>query len=145
MFCPNCGKDAGASKFCPECGAKVEVVAEKSPLEQKYDECFSKKISVAFKSPSTCKWTPLEPSMIKEGSVNILEGFKYKAKQCKYIETYIDAANSYGAMLREELRILIDNEGNPTRVVHKVKGVGMLTNMIAAKQDNWADLPGVKI
>lgn len=26
MFCPNCGKDAGESKFCPECGAEVSVL-----------------------------------------------------------------------------------------------------------------------
>ncbi len=26
MYCPNCGKDAGDSKFCPDCGTKVEVI-----------------------------------------------------------------------------------------------------------------------
>ena len=30
MYCPNCGKDAGESKFCPECGAKISDGTEVS-------------------------------------------------------------------------------------------------------------------
>ena len=28
MNCPNCGKDAVKSKFCPECGTKIENADE---------------------------------------------------------------------------------------------------------------------
>ena len=31
MYCPNCGKDAGESKYCPECGSEVTV--RESPSE----------------------------------------------------------------------------------------------------------------
>ena len=27
MFCPNCGKDCGSAKFCPECGTKLQHIA----------------------------------------------------------------------------------------------------------------------
>ena len=26
MFCPNCGKDCGEFKFCPECGTQLEAI-----------------------------------------------------------------------------------------------------------------------
>ena len=29
-FCPNCGRDVGGSKFCPECGTKIEIEKPKS-------------------------------------------------------------------------------------------------------------------
>jgi len=29
MFCPNCGKDCGSAKFCPECGQKLQGKPEK--------------------------------------------------------------------------------------------------------------------
>ena len=35
MFCPNCGKDCGSAKFCPECGQKLQGKFEqeqKSPV-----------------------------------------------------------------------------------------------------------------
>ena len=34
MFCPNCGKDCGSAKFCPECGEKLQQVAKKDAVWQ---------------------------------------------------------------------------------------------------------------
>lgn len=114
-------------------------VKEKSPLEMQYEEVFSKHIINAFKSPSSCKWPDLKSDMVVKGS------FKFDGKEnyCTYIQTYIDATNSYGAMLREELRLVIDDNGKITRALQKAKttGVtllGMLAN--AALKNTWIDI-----
>lgn len=121
------------------------VTETKSPFEKKYDECFSNHIIQVFKSPSTCKWPPLKEDMIKEGTVKILEGWSYVPKYVRYIETYIDAANSYGAMLRKQLRIVINEEGDPQLVLEKVTGTGLITGALLANSDDWAPLAGVKL
>ena len=123
----------------------ADVAVEKSPLEQKYDDCFANHIINVFKSPASCKWPPLTEDMIKEGTVNILEGWSYKPKQVRYIETYIDAPNSYGALLRKKLRIVINGEGTPQMVIEKVEGNGLITGLLTANTDDWAPLAGVKL
>ncbi len=72
-------------------------VKEKTELEKRYDEVFSNRIINVFKSPASCKWPELTPDMVKKGEIKIVG----KLTQCTYIETYIDAPNSYGAMLRK--------------------------------------------
>lgn len=115
------------------------AVEEKTPLEKKYDECFEKHIINVFKSPSSCKWPRLTEEMIKEGDVSILDGWSYKNKHVRYIETYIDAPNSYGAMLRKKLRIVIDGEGTPQMVLDNVKG------LLGGESENWMPLTGVSL
>ena len=114
-------------------------VKEKSPLEKQYDEVFSSHIINAFKSPASCKWPELESSMIKKGSMKI----NSKLTDCTYIETYIDAPNSYGAMLRKKLRLVMDDEGKITRALQELQTSGVtLLGVIAnaANKDNWTDI-----
>lgn len=41
MFCPNCGKDCGEFKFCPECGTQVRLL-ESDDTDQKEKGVFPK-------------------------------------------------------------------------------------------------------
>lgn len=120
-------------------GSSLVQTKEKTPLELQYDEVFSKHIINAFKSPSSCKWPELTAEMVVKGA------FKFDGKEnyCTYISTYVDAPNSYGAMLREELRLIVDDNGKITRALQKAKtsGVtllGMLAN--AALKNTWVDI-----
>ena len=120
-------------------GAEPIPAKEKSPLELQYDEVFSKHIVKAFKSPASCKWPELTSEMIIKGS------FKYDGKenQCTYISTYIDAPNSYGAMLRQELRLIIDDNGKIIRAMQKLQTSGVtLLGMLANTtwKDTWSDI-----
>lgn len=122
-------------------GATVESTPtkEKSPLEVQYDEVFSKHIVNAFKSPASCKWPELTSEMIIKGSFK----FDGKENQCTYIATYIDAPNSYGTMLRKELRLVINDDGKIIRALEKLQTtgttlLGMLAN--AALKDTWGDI-----
>lgn len=114
-------------------------VKEKSPLEKQYDEVFANHIINAFKSPSSCKWPELESRMIKKGFIKI----NSKLTDCTYIETYIDAPNSYGAMLRKKLRLVMNDEGKITRALQELQTnsvtlLGAIAN--AANKDNWTDI-----
>lgn len=114
-------------------------VKEKTELEKQYDEVFSKHIVNVFKSPASCKWAELSSDMIKKGTIKI----NSKETQCTYIETWIDAPNSYGAMLRKQLRLVIDDNGTITRALQEVQTNGVtLLGMIAnaANKDNWMDI-----
>lgn len=114
-------------------------VKEKTDLEKQYDNVFSNHIVNAFKSPSSCKWPELKPEMIKKGSFKILG----KLTDCTYIETYIDAPNSYGAMLRKQLRLVIEDDGKITRALHQFQTTGVtLLGAIAnaAIKDSWCDI-----
>lgn len=122
-------------------GSGVPAVApkEKSPLEIQYDEVFSNHIINAFKSPASCKWPELTTDMIVKGTLK----FDAKENQCTYVDTYIDAPNSYGAMLRQKIRLVVDENGKITRALQELKtsGVtllGMLAN--AALKDSWGDI-----
>lgn len=114
-------------------------IKEKSPLELQYDEVFSKHIINVFKSPASCKWPELTSEMIVKGTVK----FDSKENECTYIETYIDAPNSYGALLRKKLRLVINEEGKITRALQELTTsgttlLGMLAN--AALKDSWGDI-----
>ncbi len=122
-------------------GSAAAVPAKKyqSPLEKQYDEVFAKHIVNAFKSPASCKWPELEPGMIKKGSIKI----DRKLMDCTYIETYIDAPNSYGTMLRKKLRLLVRDDGRITRALQEYQADGVtLLGVIAnaANKDNWVDI-----
>lgn len=91
-------------------GAPTEAaVREKTPAELTYEKYITDKVAKVFKSPASIKFPPFEPSMVKEGMIKL----DFKEQKVKYIETYIDAPNSYGAMLREEIIIGIDDDFNP--------------------------------
>lgn len=114
-------------------------IKEKSPLELQYDEVFSKHIINVFKSPASCKWPELTEEMIIKGSFKILGTMT----DCTYIETYIDAPNSYGAMLRKKIRLVIDDNGKITRALEETQAsgvtlLGMLAN--AALKGSWSDI-----
>ena len=162
MFCVKCGKQLpDDAVFCPFCGASVaggqlvELTKEEkeiTPIEQYYNDCFKNKIINVYKSPSTCKWPPLESSMIKEGVVNIFNKTKFEDRNVRYIETWIDATNSYGAYIRGRLRIVIDAEGKPELVLqpaaNAVTPVGGLLTALGKKilhggSDSWEPLAGV--
>lgn len=117
----------------------VVPVKEKSPLEKQYDEVFANHIVDVFKSPASCKWPELESEMIKKGSMKI----DSKLTDCTYIDTYIDAPNSYGAMLRKKLRLVMDDDGKITRALQELQtsGVTLLGAIVnAANKDNWTDI-----
>ena len=119
--------------------AEPAPVKEKSPLELQYDDVFANHIINVFKSPASCKWPELTSDMIVKGKVK----FDNKENDCTYIETYIDAPNSYGALLRKKLRLVVDDDGKITRALQELQtsGVtllGMLAN--AALKDSWGDI-----
>lgn len=37
MYCPNCGKDTGESKFCPECGASLNQQSPIKPSKNRFN------------------------------------------------------------------------------------------------------------
>lgn len=117
----------------------VIPVKEKSELEKQYDAVFFNHIINAFKSPASCKWPELTPDMVKKGEIKISGSLT----KCTYIETYIDAPNSYGAMLRKKLRLVVDNSGKITRALEELQTsgtslLGIIAN--AALKDSWDDI-----
>lgn len=112
---------------------------EKTELEKQYDDVFANHIVNAFKSPASCKWAELTPDMVKKGEIKI----DSVITDCTYIDTYVDAPNSYGTMLRQKIRLVINDDGKITRALQELQtsGVtllGMLAN--AANKDNWTDI-----
>jgi len=89
-------------------GMAVEPVREKTPAEKAYEDYITNTVAKNFKSPSAVKFPSFDASMVKEGTIKL----DFKEQHVKYIETYVDAPNSYGAMLREEIIIGIDDEFN---------------------------------
>ena len=78
-------------------------------------------------------------SLKKKGIIRIV-GIQ---TECTYIETYIDAPNSYGAMLRKNLKLVIDDEGSITRALEPLQSTGVtllgaLANAI--NKDSWMDI-----
>ena len=119
--------------------SSVEPVKEKSPLELQYDQVFSQRIVNAFKSPASCKWPELTSDMIRKGSIKI----NSRETFCTYIETYIDAPNSYGTMLRKRLRLVMSDDGRIVRALQELQTTGVtLLGAIAnaANKDNWIDI-----
>lgn len=86
-----------------------EGVKEKTPAELTYEKYIKEKVATKFKSPASVQFPPFDPSMVKVGKIKL----DFKEQEAKYIETYVDAPNSYGTMLREEIIIGIDDDFNP--------------------------------
>lgn len=86
-----------------------EPEREKSPAEITYETYIKEKVAPKFKSPSMVQFPPFDPSMVKRGRIKI----DFSEREEMYIETYVDAPNSYGTMLREEIIIGIDEDFNP--------------------------------
>lgn len=89
--------------------AQQKPEPEKTPTQLTYEKYISNAIASAYKSPSAVKFPPFDISMVKYGTIR-LDG---KEQTLRYIETYVDAPNSYGTMLREEIIIGIDDEFHP--------------------------------
>ena len=124
-------------KVLKDC-ATANGTLEKSPREKKYEDYVYNHIAYAFKSPSSVKAPPLTESMIKQGELNVLSGLKYVPVKTTYIETYIDAPNSYGTMLRKEICIVVDNDFNPQYVLENVP------KMLGGKSNNWVKMAGIR-
>lgn len=82
---------------------------EKTPAQRTYENYITEKVAPFFKSPASVKFPPFDPSMVKQGVIKL----DLKDQNVRYIETYVDAPNSYGTMLREQIIIGIDNDFNP--------------------------------
>ena len=111
----------------------------KTPMEQKYEDYIYNHIAYAFKSPSSVKAPPLTQSMIKEGNLSILNGLKYIPTNVRYIETYIDAPNSYGTMLRKDICIVVDNDFNPLYTLENVPKI-----LTGAKSEYWSKMGNIR-
>lgn len=121
-------------------GNTDNIQTEKTPMEIKYETFMKNIVAMAFKSPSSVKFPPMESSMIKEGEIKISAGIGAKTHNLRYIHTYIDAPNAYGTMLREEIAIVIDDKFNFTMVLQALK------NPFTGKSlGQWMKLPGVEI
>ena len=82
---------------------------EKSPAQKTYENYIKNVVVNAFKSPASVKFPPFDPSMVKQGAIKL----DFKEQNVRYIETYVDAPNSYGTMLREPIIIGIDDQFTP--------------------------------
>ena len=116
-----------------------EIDVERKTVYEDIHAVFSNHIINAFKSPASCKWPELTPDMVKKGEIKISGSLT----KCTYIETYIDAPNSYGAMLRKKLRLVVDNSGKITRALEELQTsgtslLGIIAN--AALKDSWGDI-----
>lgn len=121
-------------------GSTSDIQAEKTPMEIKYETFMKNKVAKAFRSPSAIKFPPMESSMIKEGEIKISEGFGSQTHKLRYIETYVDAPNAYGTMLRAEIALVIDDDFNFKMVLQA------LTNPFTGKSmGQWMKMPGVEI
>ena len=119
-----------------EAGAQIE----KTPMELKYETFMKDTVARAFKSPSSVKFPPMDSSMIKEGELKVSAGFGVKTHTLRYIQTYVDAPNAYGTMLREEIALVIDDNFNFTMILQALKNPFTGKNL-----DQWMKMPGVEI
>lgn len=96
MYCNKCGKQiADDSMFCNYCGVKIEISQQKETNKEDLiinacKECIKKHL----KSPSTVIFDTIE---IKD----------YDNFGRIYLYAEVDAQNSFGAMLRNKLRIVL--------------------------------------
>ena len=118
----------------------VDNASAKSPMEEKYETFMKNTVARAFKSPSSIKFPSIESSMIKEGELIISTVFTTKKLNVRYIHTYVDAPNSFGTMLREEIAIVIDDNFNFTMVLQTIKNP-----LTGRSVGQWMKLPGVEI
>lgn len=106
-----------------EAATKAEPVAMTRP-QRIYDDFMRNVVVNGYKSPSMVRYPMLEESMIHEGDMAMLVGMKYHVFRARYILVHLDAPNSYGAMLRCVLAILIDDDFNPLIVLQPLTGMG---------------------
>lgn len=105
-------------------GASPAPVAQpKSEAEKKYDDFMQNHVLQLYRSPGACKYAPFDNSLIKEGDIEILEGWKYVKHHCRWIQTWTDAQNGYGAYIRSNMILVIDDDFNITMCLQKSKGL----------------------
>lgn len=98
MYCNKCGKEiADDSIFCNYCGVKIEQSPQKEELKSREDliiaackDCVEKHL----KAPSTVNYV----------TIDIKEQDDY-GRVYLYVE--LDAQNSFGALLRVKLRVIL--------------------------------------
>ena len=78
--------------------------------------------------------------MVKEGELTISKGLGSKKHYLRYIETYVDAPNAYGTMLREQIAIVIDEQSKFSMVLQALKNPFTGNSL-----GQWMIMPGVTI
>ena len=95
MYCNKCGKQiAGDSIFCSYCGSKIEEMENTNSKENMIIEACKDCIKKHLKSPSSVIFQTVE----------IKDEDNYGRI---YLYAEVDAQNSFGAMLRNKLRIVL--------------------------------------
>lgn len=155
MFCNKCGTElTDDSVFCSKCGNKIGGAAEEKPemtiMEKRYEKAFSLIVKF-YKTPGACKWPRYNDSMLKSGPVRVdgedANGNRKLAVEISpqnltFIETFIDAQNSYGALLREDLLIVLNENGIPVRVLTKVKVSAVTPGLLRFAQKKALSING---
>lgn len=109
MFCHNCGKEIpDISNYCLFCGTKIKQDTDDMSLaypstekEILYETVMKERVIKKLKCPATSSWPKFDESMIKK--VGTFTDYTV-------IETYIDAENGFGAKVRVNVRIKIDDD-----------------------------------
>lgn len=98
MRCTKCGKEIpDESVYCMWCGEKV-LVPNRYPsteMEKWYEDIMRNHVAAIMKNPAECEWPRYDESMRSTHGVG----------KKPYVDTYIDATNSYGGRLRVRVRI----------------------------------------
>lgn len=114
--------------------------APKSRPERIYDDFMRNHVAYAYKSPAGVKFDPLREDMICIEKIKLLVGLKYHDLEVRMIKTFLDAPNSYGTMLRQNVCIVIDDDFNPIFALSPSVGLGSVQNGIQV----YTKLAGVK-
>lgn len=98
MICPKCGKETESSKFCMECGAKLQTICYKCSAE----------IPIGSKFCPECGDPILYNALIERGmNSNALEAFK-KSLQSSTLEAISILREQTGLSLKEA-KIIVDS------------------------------------
>lgn len=101
MYCNKCGKQlADGSIFCNYCGVKIEIQTGKSVVSKTQDD-------IIISACKDCIMKHLKaPATVQFPVVEIQDRDDYGRI---YLYAEIDAQNSFGAMLRNKLRVVLQS------------------------------------
>lgn len=118
--------------------SNAAALEAKSPLERKYEGFMRNNVAITFRNPLSVNFPPLQRSMVKQGELSVCLDEGVVVREFRYIETYVEALNSYGDVIKERIAIAIDEKMNFTMVLQELKH-----SLIQTGLRQWIPMPGV--
>ena len=113
-------------------------LGEPETAERQYEDYVRRHIARAYREPDRVIFPPLEPSMVRQETVELWENGRWRTAELRYILTWVDVPDSRGTVHRRELALALDGHDRPRFAMERA------ASLLGKESNRWLRLRPVR-